>query len=156
MLNDYVSIKNIHRYVIRYVISLYLHQSHFKNKIKCDIAVTCRFILQKRKERYNCSIVVCYFSSYIKLNLICVIKSKQNLLFESKCMFQTHSKKYDGYKALKILEVISIVTFRKTIIVDSQKISDAYKLLNVTKTCPHKYNIHILNLLIVLKIIIIV
>ena len=34
-------------------------------------------------------------------------------------------KKYDGYKALKILEVISILTFKKTIVVDSQKMSDA-------------------------------
>ena len=32
--------KNIHRYVIRYAISLNLHQSNFKNKSKCDIAVT--------------------------------------------------------------------------------------------------------------------
>ena len=54
------------------------------------------FILQKKqkKERYGRSIVVCYFNSYIESNLTlsCVIKSKQNLLFESKCMFQTHSK----------------------------------------------------------------
>ena len=32
-------------------------------------------------------------------------------------------KKYDGYKALIILEVISIPNIQKTIVVDSQKIS---------------------------------
>ena len=87
--------KNIHRYVIRYAISLFLHQSHFENKSKCDIAVTCHLFC-KKKERYGrvrllfvISIVI-----YIESNLIlsCIIKSKQNLLFESKCMFQTHSK----------------------------------------------------------------
>ena len=46
----------------------------------------------KKKERYGRLIVVCYFNSYIDSNLTCVIKSKQNLLFESKCMPQTHSK----------------------------------------------------------------
>ena len=83
--------KNIHHYVIRYAISLYLHQSHFKNK--SNIAVTC-LLFCKKKERHGRSIVVCYFNSYIESNLTlsCVIKSKQNLLFESKCMFQTHSK----------------------------------------------------------------
>ena len=55
--------------------------------------------------------------------LSCVIKSKQNLLFESKCVSNSF-KKYDGYKELKILEVISILTFKKTIVVDSEKISD--------------------------------
>ena len=40
--------KNIHRYVIRYAISLYLHQSHFKNKSKCDIAVTCHLFCKKK------------------------------------------------------------------------------------------------------------
>ena len=39
--------KNIHRYVIRYAISLYLHQSHFKIKSKCDIAVTCHLFCKK-------------------------------------------------------------------------------------------------------------
>ena len=52
--------KNIHRYVIRYAISLFLHQSHFKNKSKCDIAVTCHLFC-KKKERHGRSIVVCYF-----------------------------------------------------------------------------------------------
>ena len=35
-------------------------------------------------------------------------------------------KKYDGYKALKLLEVISILNIQKDycIVVDSQKISD--------------------------------
>ena len=56
--------KNIHRYVIRYAISLFLHQSHFKNKSKCDIAVTCHLFC-KKKERHGRSIVVCYFNSYI-------------------------------------------------------------------------------------------
>ena len=41
--------KNIHRYVIRYAISLNLHQSNFKNKSKCDIAVTCRLFCTKKK-----------------------------------------------------------------------------------------------------------
>ena len=63
-------------------------------------------ILHKKKKRYGRLIVVCYFNSYIESNLTCVIKSKQNLLFESK---------YDGYKALKILEVISILRFKKTV-----------------------------------------
>ena len=75
--------KNIHRYVI----SLNLHQSNFKNKSKCDIAVS---LILHKKERYGRLIVVCYFTSYIESNLTCVIKSKQNLLFESKCMLQTH------------------------------------------------------------------
>ena len=85
--------KIIHRYVIHYTISLYLHQSHFKNKSKCEIAVTCHLFC-KKKECHGRSIVVCYFNSYIESNLTlsCIIKSKQNLLFESKCMFQTHSK----------------------------------------------------------------
>ena len=84
--------KNIHRYAI----SLYPHQSHFKNKSKCgicsDVSLFC-----KKKERHGRSIVVCYFNSYIESNLTlsCVIKSKQNLLFESKCMFQTHSNTMD-------------------------------------------------------------
>ena len=83
--------KNIHRYVISYAISLNLHQSNFKNKSKCDIAVTCGLFCTK-KGRHGHLIVVCYFNSYIESNLTCVIKSKQNLLFESKCMLQTHSK----------------------------------------------------------------
>ena len=89
--------KNIHCYVIRYAISLYPHQSHFKNKSKCDIAVTCHLFC-KKKERYGRSIVVCYFNSYTESNLTlsCVIKSKQNLLFESKCVSNSF-KKYDGY-----------------------------------------------------------
>ena len=62
----------------------------FKNKSKCDIAVTCHLFC-KKKECYGRSIVVCYFNSYT-YNQSCVIKSKQNLLYESKCMFQTHSK----------------------------------------------------------------
>ena len=33
-------------------------------------------------------------------------------------------KKYDGYKALKILKLFQFLTFKKTIVVDSQKISD--------------------------------
>ena len=46
-LNDYVSIKNIHLYVI----SLYPHQSHFNNKSKCGIAVMCLYF--SKKERYD-------------------------------------------------------------------------------------------------------
>ena len=85
--------KNIHRYVICYAISLYLHQSDFKNKSKCDIAVKCHLFC-KKKELHGRSIVVCYLNSYIESNLTlsCIIKSKQNSRFESKCMFQTHSK----------------------------------------------------------------
>ena len=56
--------KNIHRYAI----SLYLHQSHFKNKSKCDIAVTCHLFC-KKKECHGRSIVVCYFNSYMESNL---------------------------------------------------------------------------------------
>ena len=41
--------KNIHRYVICYAISLYLQQSHFKNKSKCDITVTCHLFCKKKK-----------------------------------------------------------------------------------------------------------
>ena len=76
--------------------------------------MTCHLFC-KKKERYGRSIVVCYFNSYIESNLTlsCIIQSKQNLLFESKCMFQTHSKNNDGYKALKILEVTSILNIQK-------------------------------------------
>ena len=88
--------KNIHRYAI----SLYPHQSHFKNKSKCGISSDVSLF-------YGRSIVVCYFNSYIESNLTlsCVIESKQNV--------SNSFKKYDGYKALKILAVISILNIQK-------------------------------------------
>ena len=48
------------------------------------------FILQK-KERYGRLIVVCYFNNYTE-NQSCVIKSKQNLLYESKSCFKLIQK----------------------------------------------------------------
>ena len=73
--------KNIHRYVIRYAISLFLHQSHFKNKSKCDIAVTCHLFC-KKKERYGrvrllfvISIVI-YIESNLTIKLHNQIKTK--------------------------------------------------------------------------------
>ena len=45
--------KIIHRYVIRYAISLYLHQSHFKNKSKCEIAVTCHLFCKKKRTSWS-------------------------------------------------------------------------------------------------------
>ena len=83
--------KNIYCYLIRYAISLNLHQSNFKNKGKCDIAVT-RLLFCTKKITLRSFDCCCYFNSYIESNLTCVIKSKQNLLFESKCMLQTHLK----------------------------------------------------------------
>ena len=72
--------KNIHRYVIRYAISLYLHQSDFKNKSKCDIAVTCHLFCKKKRTSW--SFDCCISNSF-------------------------------GYKALKILEVTSILNIQK-------------------------------------------
>ena len=50
--------------------------------------------------------IVIYIES--NLTLSCVIKSKQNKMYVSNSF-----KKYDGYKALKILEVILIPNIQK-------------------------------------------
>ena len=78
-------------------------------------------ILQKKKNLmvvrllFVISIVIESNLTYIQLKLRIQIKT-----YVLKSL-----KKYDGYKALKILEVISILTFKKSIVVDSQKISAA-------------------------------
>ena len=56
-------------------------------------------------------------------------------------------KKYDGYKALIILEVISILNIQKDY---CSRFTKNIRCINCLQPCPHK------NLLIVLKIIIIV
>ena len=49
-------------------------------------------------------------------------------------------KKYDGYKALKILEVISILTFKKRFTKNVRCIYIyIYKTCQLLQPCPHKY-----------------
>ena len=114
------------KHIYCFVISLHLNQSHLKTKVKATLQ--CLYFA-KKKECFRRSIIVCLLFQELRRIKFLKLRNQNKIYLWIKMCVSNSFKKYDGCKAWEILEVTSILTFRKIVMVDSQKYQ-MYKLLH--------------------------